>query len=105
MSVIDYIWAMSFWVFSSLGFVSLGNTVAPTSSNEQFFEVIYRATITEEGEEKHTYTGLTANKFKYRWSGHRHTFNNEQANPATISSLTHELKKNINFKIKWEILD
>ena len=44
-------------------------------------EVIYRATLTEEGGEKHTYTGLTANKFKDRWSGHKHTFNNEQANP------------------------
>ena len=69
-------------------------------------EVIYRATLTEEGGEKHTYTGLTANKFKDRWSGHKHTFNNEQANQTTLSSLTHELKnKNINFEIKWEIVD
>ena len=55
-------------------------------------EVIYRATITEEGGEKHTYTRLTANKFK-------HTFNNEQANKTTLSSLTHELEnKNIKFE-------
>ena len=69
-------------------------------------EVIYRATITEEGGKIHTYTGLTANKFKARWSGHKHTFNNEEANQTTLSSLSHELEnKHINFEIKWEIID
>ena len=69
-------------------------------------EVIYRATLTEENGNKHTYTGLTANKFKDRWTGHNYTFNNEEANQTTLSSLTHELRKNnTNFDIKWEIID
>ena len=69
-------------------------------------KVIYRATLTEENWSKQTYTGLTANKFKDRWTAHNHTFNNEEANQTTLSSLTHELNKNnTNFDIKWEIID
>ena len=78
----------------------------PVQGNCLEKEVIYRATVTEENGEKHTYTGLTANRFKDRWGGHNYTFSNDQANQTTLSSLTHELKNHdINFEIKWELID
>ena len=69
-------------------------------------QVIYRATVTEQSGKKHTYTGLTSNTFKSRWGGHNYTFNHEDSNQTTLSSLTHTLREeNINYEISWEIVE
>ena len=46
-------------------------------------QVIYRATITEQNGNRHTYTGLTSNTFKSRWDGQNYTFNHEDCNQTT----------------------
>ena len=69
-------------------------------------EVIYRAKVTEENGNLHTYTGLTCNTFKERWDKHNFTFTHEDVEHTTLRSFIHELKeRGTNYSMKWEIVE
>ena len=67
--------------------------------------VIYKATITSEGQEKN-YVGMTSNTFKARYTQHKSDFNLESKRFKTaLSRHVWDLKKaNKKWKISWEIL-
>ena len=69
--------------------------------------VVYRATVIQDNSKVDTYTGLTCNKFKDRFYGHRSTFENrDHPNPTTLSTHVWDLKDNDqNFETKWEIVE
>ena len=76
------------------------------SENCQIHHVIYRATVTDEAQNINTYTRLTINTFKRRFSGHKYSFNNRGENSTTLSTHLWNLKdENKNFNIKWNIID
>ena len=57
--------------------------------------VVYRATVVQDNSKVDTYTGLTCNKFKDRFYGHRSTFENrDHPNPTTLSTHVWDLKDN-----------
>ena len=69
--------------------------------------VVYRATVVQDNSKVDTYTGLTCNKFKDRFYGHRSTFENrDHPNPTTLSTHVWDLKDNDhNFETNWEIVE
>ena len=53
-----------------------------------------------------TYTGLTRNTFKRRFSAHKYSFNHRGENSTTLSMHLWKLKdENTDFTIKWNIID
>ena len=69
--------------------------------------LIYRAEVSDENNNKVTYTGLSSNSFKTRYYSHRQTFKwRKLQHSTTLSSHIWELKnKNINYNIKWKAVD
>ena len=63
-------------------------------------KVVYKATVLEDNATVNTYTGLTCNRFKERFYGHRSSFEHRNhPNPTTLSTHVWDLKnKNKNFE-------
>ena len=80
------------------------NRECPLNKNCKQENVVYKATITSKEEEK-IYVGSTGNSFKSRYNQHTHTLKNRNANQTAFSKYVWKLKdKNIQYKIKWEII-
>ena len=79
----------------------------PLDGNCLVDKVVYRASVTENNGKTSTYTGLTANRFKDRFYGHRSSMENRNPdNQTTLSTHVWGLKdRNINYGIKWNIID
>ena len=88
---------------------------APCPLSGKFISVeiaIYKATVLENnvnnnGKIIETYTGLTKNKFKQRYNGHKASFRKKKKQHATTLS-THIWKlkeKRANYEIKWSIIE
>ena len=71
------------------------------TENCQIHHVVYRATVEDENQNINTYTGLTRNTFKKRFSAHKYSFNQRGENSTTLSTHLWKLKdENTNFTIK-----
>jgi len=70
-------------------------------SSSVLYQAIVKANDTEE-----SYVGLTANSFKSRFSGHKHSFNNRDKKHSTeLSQHVWTLKdNNRDFNIEWKVL-
>ena len=79
--------------------------VCPVNGECRKSNVIYQATITTEKHETHTYTGLSMNTFKERWTQHLSNFRVFSPKPkTTLSKKVWELKRdNIVFDVTWRI--
>ena len=67
-------------------------TVCPLDGECQIRTVIYQATVTAEGVTK-TYTGLTDNTFKERYSSHKYSFTHaSERDSTTLSQYVWQLK-------------
>ena len=79
--------------------------VCPVSGECRISNVIYQATITTEQNERHTYTGLSMNTFKERWTQHLSNFKVFSPIPkTTLSKKVWDLKRdNIVFNVTWKI--
>ena len=76
------------------------------TNNCKIDHVIYRATVKDDNQETHTYTGVTRNTFKKRYYGHTYSFNHRGENSTTLSSHLWNLKdQNKNYEISWNIVD
>ena len=69
--------------------------------------MVYQATVTTEGGNVETYVGLTKNPFKVRYKDHKKSIKHEKFSTETaLSGYLWELKKkNINYDIKWQVVD
>ena len=66
--------------------------------------VIYKATVTSEVEEKE-YVGSTGNNFKTRYNQHKASFKNKKTKTTELAKYIGELEdKRIKFDIKWRIM-
>ena len=65
--------------------------------------VVYRATVTDENNNKETYTGLTKNTFKQRYYSHKNSFKKrKKEHDTTLSAHIWKLKDgNTDFNISW----
>ena len=79
----------------------------PLDGNCLVDKVVYRASVTETNGTTNTYTGLTANRFKDRFYGHRSSMENRNPdNQTTLSTHVWGLKdRNLDYRIKWNIID
>ena len=76
------------------------------TENCQSHHVVYRATVEDENQNIKTYTGLTRNTFKRRFSAHKYSFNHRGENSTTLSTHLWKLKdENTDFTIRWNIID
>ena len=69
--------------------------------------IVYQATVTtNDSKPDQTYAGLTSNTFKNRLAKHKTSFTNENKKQGTeLSKHVWKLKdKNVDYKIKWEII-
>ena len=69
--------------------------------------VVYRAAVTTDNGNTEYYTGLTGNKFKERYSGHKTSFNHQKyMHKTTLSTHIWKLKnENTNFTTNWSLVD
>ena len=69
--------------------------------------VVYRAAVTTDNGNTEYYTGLTGNKFKERYSGHKTSFNHQKyMHKSTLSTHIWKLKnENTNFTTNWSLVD
>ena len=69
--------------------------------------MVYQATVTTEGGNVEIYVGLTKNPFKVRYKAHKKSIKHEKFSTETaLSGYLWELKrKNINYDIKWQVVD
>ena len=72
------------------------------------YNVVYESTVTRADNGHHeTYTGVTKD-FKQRYSGHKRSMGNRDANQNTLSTyIWNELKDkgNIPYDIRWRVID
>ena len=69
--------------------------------------MVYQATVTTDQGKVETDVGLTKNTFKERYKDHKKSINHERYSTETaLSGYLWELKKkNINYTIKWQVVD
>ena len=82
-----------------------GAGACPLNGECQVRCVVYKATVSSEGATK-TYTGLTDNTFKERFSSHKYSFTHEtEKDSTTLSQYVWQLKDSRKeFSLKWEIV-
>ena len=78
----------------------------PVEGKCQTHGVIYKATLTHQGNKTETYVGLTARPFIVRHKEHQRNFHNrEKRNSTTLSRKIWCLRdQNIKYELNWEIL-
>ena len=77
----------------------------PVGGKCQQTNIIYQATINTSKNETHTYTGLSMNSFKARWTQHMSDFRNISSKAkTTLSKKVWQLKsENVAFNVTWKL--
>ena len=70
-------------------------------------KVVYQATVTDENQNRETYTGLTSLTFKERHYKHKNSFKyKDSENSTTLSTHIWDLKdRGVPFSLEWDIID
>ena len=70
-------------------------------------KVVYQATVTDENQNRETYTGLTSQTFKERHYKHKNSFKyKDSENSTTLSTHIWDLKdRGVPFSLEWDIID
>ena len=70
-------------------------------------KVVYQATVTDEHQNRETYTGLTSKTFKERHYKHKNSFKYKNSdNSTTLSTYIWDLKdRGVQFSLDWDIID